>query len=129
MADISKIQVESGVYNIKDEVARNTNLIQIKSYETVQAMFDDIENLQINEIVETRGYYYQNDGGKAQYRVRPFAPGSIENYIGFFIAPENQTEKMFTLIHGTEINIKQLGAKEFRQNASKLFDIKPYLQA
>ena len=129
MADISKIQVESGVYNIKDEVARNTNLIQIKSYETVQAMFDDIDNLNINDIVETRGYYYQNDGGKAQYRVRPYAPGSLENYLGFFIAPENQTNKMFTLIHDTEIDIKQLGAKEYRQNVNQLFDIKPYLQA
>ena len=64
-----------------------------------------------------------------RYRVRPYAEGSILNYLGFFIAPEGQTNKMFTLIHGTEINIKQLGAKEFRQNASNLFDIKPYLQA
>ena len=129
MADISKIQVESGVYNIKDEVARNTNLIQIKSYETVQAMFNDIDNLNINDIVETRGYYYHNDGGKAQYIVRPYSISLLERYLGFFIAPENQTKKMFTFIYGTEINIKQLGAKEFRQNNNKLFDIKPYLQS
>lgn len=103
--------------------------LKISSYETVQDMFNDIDNLHIDEIVSTRGYYTQNDGGKALYRIRPYNENSITNYIGFFIAPEGQTNKMFTLIHSTEINIKQLGAKEYRQNFSSLFDIKPYLQS
>ena len=66
MADISKIQIESGVYDIKDITARN-RLNGI--YNTVSIMKSNTE-LKNGYVVKTLGFYNADDGGSAYYLIR-----------------------------------------------------------
>lgn len=118
MANITKIQVESGIYNIKDELA-------LKVFESVQDIIDNSENLAINDIIKTCGYYLENDGGGAFYKIISKSTKNETNYPGFYISLDNS--RTLELIYKDTVNIKQLGAKDFLMNNNALFDIKPVL--
>lgn len=62
MANISKIHIESGTYDVKD-------LTALHCYNTL-ADLKIASGLKANEYVKTEGYYNINDGGSAIYRIR-----------------------------------------------------------
>lgn len=110
MADISKIQIESGTYDIKDVKARNnvTNLqndiiTRIKEFNTVSDLKNN-ENLVNNEYVVTKGYYNINDRGGAKYYItnEELIPDDA-SIIGL------KNNLYAKLIYDNEINVKQFG--------------------
>ena len=58
MADISKITIESGTYDIKDAIARRGKLSTFDDVESLKAS----SNLEIGMYVMTTGHYNVNDG-------------------------------------------------------------------
>ena len=104
MADISKIQIESGTYNIKDAYLREK---AITSYNSVNDMVTS-NNLVINSLVKTNGYYSVNDGGGAYYYIREATNQDTPD--GLFIISINNLIAEYIIVDNT-INILQFGCK------------------
>lgn len=122
MPDISKIQLESGIYNIKDETARKKLKQTYKLYDNLDLLKND-EDLENNSIVATKGYYSANDGGQAYYLITN-EDTTIDGY--FIIGLQNNFKAI--LLYDTIINIKCLGAKcQDKQNNKT--DIAPFIKA
>ena len=101
MADISKIQIESGTYDIKDAYLREK---AITTFDTVSSMTSST-SLTIDSIVKTLGFYSANDGGGAYYLIR--ATGSDTNNGSTLIQIDDSTSA--ELIIEKEMNTKQFG--------------------
>lgn len=104
MADISKIQIESGTYNIKDAYLREK---AITSYNSVNDMVTS-NNLVINSLVKTNGYYSVNDGGGAYYYIREATNQDTPD--GLFLISINNLIAEYIIVDNT-INILQFGCK------------------
>lgn len=101
MADISKIQIESGTYNIKDALLRNK---AITNYNTVNDMINST-SLVLNSIVKTLGFYNKNDGGGAYYLIREINGDTTND--STLIEIDNNL--LAELIIEKEMNSKQFG--------------------
>lgn len=66
MAYISKIQIENGVYDIKDETTRNHTQFTFNNIASLKSS----TILEIGNYVKTMGYYNIDDGGNGLYYVR-----------------------------------------------------------
>lgn len=101
MADISKIQIESGTYNLKDEYLRGK---AITTYNSVNDMITST-SLILNTIVRTLGFYNKNDGGGAYYLIREINGDTTND--STLIEIDNNT--LAELIIEKEMNSKQFG--------------------
>lgn len=101
MADISKIQIESGTYNLKDALLRDK---AITNYNTVNDMINST-SLVLNSIVKTLGFYNKNDGGGAYYLIREIN-GDTTNDSTLIEIDNNLLAELITL---KEMNSKQFG--------------------
>lgn len=121
MADISRIQIESGTYDIKDEIARQKLSKSALFFDNVASLKDatDLEN---GQIVKTLGFYSQNDGGAATYIISNETLTADESFI-----IELQNNLFAKLQHTSKINIKQLGARSQDKENNK-YDIADYVK-
>lgn len=99
MANISKIQISSGAYDLKDEKA-------IHSFNTLN---DLKTSTYINngDYVKTLGYYSINDGGDAYYLVREKEVSDVPNNND--IIALNNENLIAEIIVADELNAKQFG--------------------
>ena len=118
---------------IIDEVATKKfvegRTVKLKtSLETKASYFENINvmktsnEIKVNSICKTLGFYNANDGGGATYRITNNT--ALNNGFSFSLNNGLTAE----LIYNDEINIKQLGARSFDENGNKV-DIKPYINA
>lgn len=105
MADISKIQIENGVYNIKDEIARREVVHKPYYFTTVADM--KAYNLAAGDMAITEGYFTANDGGAGIYQI--VNNNSLIDDGGSVHTLNNGLKAK--LIFKNEINVKQFGAK------------------
>lgn len=101
MANISKIQIESGVYDIKDATASHIldTLSDLKSS----------TSLSNGEIIKTLGYYTKGDKGGANYKIRNKESGETGNDKDLIELTNSSLIAEF--IPDIEINVIQFGAK------------------
>ena len=85
MANISKITIESGTYDIKDEYART---VDAKVYDTLDDMLSD-SNLENDNYAMTNGFYNLNDGGSAYYKIRTKELSDTPDNIHLFELDDN----------------------------------------
>ena len=105
MADISKIQIESGTYNIKDAYLRDNSVI---TFNNIQSMKLDTY-LSNNQIVKTLGFYNKNDKGGSYYLIREKLQNEIANEIT--LIDLHDSNLIAELIIEDVMNVKQFGAK------------------
>lgn len=100
MADISKITLSGGTYDIKDTASRN-GTINVRVFDTVDDM-TDATDLVGGSLVETYGFYAKGDGGGAKYQIRNKVLNEVADDMFVFdvgtagtlvaeIVPENDT--------------------------------------
>lgn len=108
MADISKIKIESGIYDIKDEMAREKleKLEKCVKYFDTVAELKNATNLFNGDFVMTKGYYSANDGGAGKYLIT-----NVDNTANEMDKLTLQNQLFATLIIEVPLNIKQVGAK------------------
>lgn len=104
MANISKITIESGTYDIKDEYART---VDAKVYDTLDDMLSD-SNLENDNYAMTNGFYNLNDGGSAYYKIRTKELSDTPDNIHLFELDDNTLVAELININD-EINLLQLG--------------------
>lgn len=121
MADISRIQIESGTYDIKDEIARQKLSKSALFFDNIASLKNatDLEN---GQIVETLGFYTKNDGGAATYVISNESLIADESFI-----IELQNNLFAKLQYNAKINIKQLGARSQDKENNK-YDIADYIK-
>lgn len=102
--EITKIQIESGTYTLKDSYARSK---YNKAYNTLNALKND-SKIEDDMLVVTKGYYSINDGGGAFYVVRQITNQDVVD--NMFLIALNDTSLVAELIYN-DINVKQIGAK------------------
>lgn len=93
---------------------------KVSCFETVASMKRS-NKLEINSICKTLGYYTVADGGGATYRITNNV--ASENGFSFSLTNGLTAELIFT----DEINIKQLGARDYDEKGDKV-DIKPFIE-
>ena len=101
--EISKIQVESGTFNIKDDYAR-------KNYTKIYNTLDELKNdtkIADNMLVVTKGYYSINDGGGAFYSIRAKEQSDTPNNATIIQLQNNLVAELIL----DKVNVKQFGAK------------------
>lgn len=123
------LDVQDEINNKLDQMVADGTLSQIlnnytnitKVYPTFSSLFADAENLTAGINVKTLGYYTENDGGGATYKITANndTPG---NYYELLTA--NLYASM--IIENNTINFKQLGARA--QTATSKIDNKEYLE-
>ena len=104
MANISKIQIENTVYDVKDTTAREE---LTHKYDTVSDMKLDT-NLTNGLYAKTMGYNQLNDGGGAYYIIRNKTNADTIDEM-FILSLSNNTLVAELIVEN--INILQLGAK------------------
>lgn len=106
MANISKIQIENTIYDIKDDLLRNHSILV---FDTVSDMTtsDDIVN---NTVVKTLGFHTKNDGGSAYYLIRSKEISDTDNNMDLFDL-DDDTLVAELIYDEITINPKTLGAK------------------
>ena len=105
MAEISKIQIQSGTYDIKDGYLREK---AISSFLNVSAMKSS-QKLVENMIVKTLGFYSKGDDGGAYYLVRERTNLDLPNEMNLIELYDNSL--IAELIIENVVNVKQFGAK------------------
>lgn len=120
--DWNKI-INSDLYqNVLGEMDRTKEQLDKKA-----SYFDNINDMKnsnkikVNSICRTLGYYNANDGGGAIYRIT----NNVALNNGFSFSLNNGLTA--ELIYNDEINIKQLGARDFDELGNKV-DIKEYVE-
>lgn len=88
-------------------------LIYIESYSSVNSMIN-ATNLVENKVVRTTGYYENNDGGGALYKIRKHNENDVTNSSTLILL--NDPNYVAELIIENEINVKQFGAKGNGEN-------------
>ena len=106
----------------KEEINEvNASLAEKASYfENINDMKTS-NKIKVNSICKTLGYYNVNDGGGATYRITNNT--ALENAFSFSVDNGLTAELLYT----DEINIKQLGARDFDELGNKV-DIKEYVE-
>lgn len=105
MAEISKIQIESGTYDIKDAYLRQKAL----------TCFDNINDMKLstklteNQIVKTLGFYNKFDNGESYYIIRVKEVGEVANEITTISLSD--TTLIAELLIEKLMSAKQFGAK------------------
>ena len=105
MAEISKIQIESGTYDIKDAYLRQKAL----------TCFDNINDMKLstklteNQIVKTLGFYNKFDNGESYYIIRVKEVGEVANEITTISLTD--TTLIAELLIEKLMSAKQFGAK------------------
>ena len=89
-------------------------------FESVNALKTS-NKIKNNTICKTQGYYEAGDGGGAIYRITDNP--ALENAFSFSVAKGLTAE----LIYDDEINIKQLGARDYDENGTRV-DIVPFIE-
>ena len=104
MADISKIQIESGTYNIKDAYLREK---AVQYYNTLSS-FKSSTVVEEGQVIKTLGYFNLNDGGSGLYLVREKTVNDVVDDITIIGLTDNTL--VGELIDDV-VNVKQFGAK------------------
>lgn len=100
MADITKIRLQNGDYDIKDEKAR-----PVENVEKMKAL----KNLKAGTVIKTLGYYELNDGGNALYLIREKQESDVEDLGSIHFINDDLVAELIT--NKTSLNVKQFGAK------------------
>lgn len=125
MADISRIKIESGEYDIKDAVAREKLDKSILFFNSIDELKNST-NLKKDSIVKTIGFYEANDGGGAFYRITDDSTIVSDD---IFIHQINNTDlKAELIVENNTINILSLGARR-QTNTNTKYDIQPFILA
>ena len=89
-------------YEVKDSKARaiaNVEALRIK------------KNLEIGNVISTKGYYFENDGGEARYLIRAKKETDVENGGSIiFLSDSTLVAELLKTSNGL-VNAKQFGAK------------------
>lgn len=107
-------EIEQDIVEINEQLDKKVNY-----FETVASMKTS-NKIKKDSLCKTLGYYKAGDGGGAIYRITDNP--ALENAFSFSVAKGLTAE----LIYDDEINIKQLGARDFDDNGNKV-DIKPFI--
>lgn len=126
MADISKIQIESGTYNIKDEVARNK----------INGIFENVTEMKNSDklangyIVKTLGFYSSEDGGSSYYLIRELKENEVADEHFIISVSNNLVAELLILnntIHSKQVGLKGDNLTDETTLLQAFFDYKPLL--
>lgn len=109
MADISKIQIQSGVYDIKDEVARTSLESKVTYFDTVADMKLSTD-LVDGDFVITAGYHAVGDCGGANYIIRTITSDDTTNEMTLIALADSTLVAEFVKNKDNHINVNQMGA-------------------
>ena len=115
VGEIAVIKVNEVIGDLNSEVDS-----KISCFENINDMKTS-NILEVNSVCKTLGYYNANDGGGATYRITNNT--ALENGFSFSVGNGLTAELLYT----DEINIKQLGARDYDERGNKV-DIKEYVE-